>query len=241
MNKNTVSRSRVRKSELYDYIDAVQLNRIDPENFEITLAGESKDYHAEDEDFPEPGVEYQMALRLIQNLRILSNKDKNRPILIHMKTCGGNWEEGMAIYNAIRFCPNKITILSYTHARSMSSLILQAADKRVLMPNSYFLFHEGTIGLVGTVKYFESYAEYHKMVIKPTMLNIYIEVLKRTGKHTRWSPERIKEMLQERIDKQQDVYLTEVEAVEWGFADEIFDGDYDALKTKYPRQRKKRS
>ena len=41
----------------------------------------------------EPGVEYSMANNLIKNLNILQRKgDQN--ILIHMKTCGGDWGEG---------------------------------------------------------------------------------------------------------------------------------------------------
>lgn len=197
---------------------------INPKDFSIYLEGIPIEYISSDKDFPEPGVEYQMASRFIKNLHILSGKDPKRPILIHMKTCGGIWEEGMAIYDAIRACPNPVTILSYTHARSMSSIVLQAADKRVLMPNSYFLFHEGTLGFFGTKKSGMSAAEWIKKVESPTMLNIYTNSLKRKGKFSRYSKKWIQKMLQGHMDRKEDVYLTPQEAVEWGFADEIFGG-----------------
>lgn len=211
---------------------------LDIRQFHIYLTGETIDYFAEDHDRSEPGVEYQMSARFIKNIQILSQIDPKHPILIHMKTCGGDWVEGMAIYDAIWACPNPITILSYTHARSMSSIILQAADRRVLMPHSYFLFHEGYLGAYGTPKFFHSFAEWDKKVIRPTMLDIYVNSLKQKGKFSRRAPERIKEMLQEEMNQKEDVYLTAKEAVEWGFADEVFDKNWSAL-TKFSRNFKK--
>ena len=58
----------------------------------------------------------------------------------------------MAIYQAIEACPNYVTILNYTHARSMSSLIFLAADWRAMLPYSTYMFHEGTWGFEGTVR-----------------------------------------------------------------------------------------
>lgn len=214
----------------------------DRENHEIYLFPETKEYDASPSstDMTEPGVEYQMASRVIINLNILSHLDRTKPILIHMKTCGGDWQEGMAIYNAIRFCPNPVTILSYTHARSMSSIILQAARKRVLMPDSYFLFHEGTLGAYGTPKFVHSFIDWDREVIRPRMLQIYVEALRQKGKFSRRSPEWIADMLQAEMDKKQDVYLREQQAVDWGFADEVFGGDWDRLRKDFPRYRKKK-
>ncbi len=211
---------------------------VDVRGFQLFLVGKPIEYVADDKNRGEPGVEYQMATQLIKNLQILSDITKDRPILIHMKTCGGDWSEGMAIYDAIWACPNPVTILSYTHARSMSSIILQAADKRVLMPHSYFLFHEGDTGVFGTNKYFQSYAEWLKKAVDPTMLDIYVRALKTKGKFKRQSPERIREMLQGLMDKKQDVYLTAQEAVEWGFADAVFDRNWSVL-TKFSRNFRK--
>lgn len=175
----------------------------------------------------EPGVEYVMANRFIRNLNILMRKS-DKPILIHMKTCGGDWTEGMAIYDAIKSCPNPIIILSYTHARSMSSLIFQAADKRVMMPHSTYMFHDGTISVEGTVKQF--YTEYERTKIaEEQMLTIYINAMKNKGKMKNEKPEKIKKWLRDQMDRKEDVYLSAEQAIELGFADEIFgaNGVYD--------------
>lgn len=213
---------------------------LDVSRFYIYLTGEAMQYDADDtNDRSEPGVEYQMSARFIKNIQTLSSIDPTRPILIHMKTCGGDFNEGMAIYDTMLFCPNPIAVLSYTHARSMSSIILQAADRRVLMPNSYFLFHEGYTGAMATSKGFQSFAEWEKKTMTPTLLDIYVRSLKQKGKFRRQSPARVREMLQEMMDRKEDVYLTAKEAVEWGFADHVFDGDWVAL-TKFPRNFHKR-
>jgi len=172
------------------------------------------------EEHQEPGVEYVMANRFIKNLNILMRRS-SEPILIHMKTCGGYWEEGMAIYDSIKSCPNRICILNYSHARSMSSIIFQAADKRVMMPNSTFMFHDGTIGVWGTAKQFLTEAEELKKS-STTMMNIYIDSMKNLGKLSKWSRKRIAEWLREQMDKREEVYLNASQAVEYGFADEIF-------------------
>lgn len=214
---------RTRQKLTHDHINAVYERGLNIKDFSIHLSGTPKTYdNSQEENFEEPGVEYQMSANLVRSLSLLSSFNSRRPILIHMKTSGGYWEEGMAVYDAIRACPNPITILSYTHARSMSSIILQAADKRVLMPNSYFLFHEGTMSIAGTYKNVVVNVEWAKKIQAPTMLAIYVESLKRKGKYRGWSEKRIREMLQGYMDKKEDVFLTAQEAVEWGFADAVF-------------------
>lgn len=208
--------------DVHDY----SVNRHD---FVIWLTGENKIYGAEDEDFGEPGVEYQMSTKFIKNLDILSSIDHNEPILVHMKTCGGYWEEGMAIYDAIQACTNPITILSYTHARSMSSIILQVADKRVLMPNSYFLFHRGRLELSGIESEVLSNFDWVNDVCTPTMMDIYVKRLKEGRKFRQWSLKRIEKMLKGKMDEKVDVFLTAKEAVQWGFADSVFNFDWTKL------------
>jgi len=156
-------------------------------------------------------------------------KGPEEPILIHMKTCGGDWQEGMAIYDAIQYCPNPITILCYTHARSMSSLIFLAADKRVMFDHSRYMFHDGTFSYSGTVKQYLTEAE---QIVKDTddMLNTYVKALKKSGKMKRWSKKRIRNWLTSEMNKKEEVYFSAKEAVEAGFAHEVFNGDWDKLK-----------
>lgn len=182
----------------------------------------------------EPGIEFVIANRFIRNLNLCMRVNSNKPILIHMKTCGGYWEEGMAIHNAIKSCPFPVTILNYTHARSMSSLILQAANKRVMMPDSYFMFHDGTLGVEGTIKQVESIVEFGKHATD-RMIGIYVEVMKRDGKFMHRSKKFVQTWLRDQMDKKEDVYLTSRQAVEYGFADEIFDFNWERL-TEYTNE-----
>jgi ATP-dependent protease ClpP protease subunit len=178
----------------------------------------------------EPGVEYSMASRFIKNMNIIMCQNTD-PVLIHMKTCGGEWVEGMAIYDMIKACPNKVTILNYTHARSMSSLIFQAADKRVMMPHSTFMFHEGSMEFSGTPKMFRTVHDEEAKALT-AMLDIYVAALKKKGKMCKMQPAKIREWLIKQMDKKEDVFLSAAEAVEYGFADEVFgsDGSYEWKK-----------
>lgn len=209
-----------------DPIWLVHLAGIDLKSNHIYLTGEEH-YAGMIDGMEEPGVEFSMANKFIKNLNILMRKT-TKPILIHMKTCGGFWEEGMAMYDAIASCPNKVIILNYTHARSMSSIILQAADKRVMMPHSTFMFHQGEIFSGGTVKQFLADAEQCKVTDK-MMLDIYVSSMKNKGKLSSWSEARIRKWLIDQMNKKEDVFLSAKQAVEYGFADEIFgdNGTYD--------------
>ena len=90
-------------------------------------------------------VDWNMAQQLIKNLTFLSHLNKNKePVLIHMITSGGEWEYGWAIYDAILQCQCPVSILAYGLATSISSLMFQAADYRVLMPSTEFHIHFGT-------------------------------------------------------------------------------------------------
>lgn len=183
----------------------------------------------------EPGVEYVMANRFIRNLNLCMRVNPKKPLVIHMKTCGGDWTEGMAIYDAIRSFPWPVTIINYTHARSMSSLIFQAGNKRVMMPSSYFMFHDGTFGMEGTVKQVRSAVKFERNAEK-TMLDIYTKAMKLHGKLSQKPQDYIKKWLRSRMDKEEDVYLSANEAVDYGFADEIFDADWSRLTDYSPEQ-----
>lgn len=193
---------------------------------ELFLVGEdySKVY-----DDAEPGVEYLMASRLIKNLRLLESYG-TAPILVHMKTNGGDWMEGMAIYQAIKTCASHVTIVNWTHARSMSSIILQAADHRVMMPYSHFMFHDGTFGTEGTVK--QAFTEFEQLKTDcELMMQIYIKRLVDAGEHTEKTARR---WLRSQMDRKEEVYLDAQRTVELNFADEVCE-DYDLTRIRAAR------
>lgn len=170
------------------------------------------------EDSGEPGVEHIMASRFIKNLNLLSHQN-DEPITIHMKTCGGDWNEGIAIYDAIRSCKNHVTIISYTHARSMSSLIFLAADHRIMRHHSTYMFHGGTIFTGGTQRQFETEYEENRKAMDQ-MLNIYVDHLKEYGMKSK-SKKAIREWVVEQMKEKEDVHFSAEEALKLGFTDEI--------------------
>jgi ATP-dependent protease ClpP protease subunit len=214
-------------------IESLHYHNVDWPEREIYLLGEEDaalDEWKRKKLGEEPGVEFSMANRLIKNLRLLDTTN-NKPILIHMKTCGGDWHEGMAIYDAISYCKSYVTILNYTHARSMSSIILQAADNRVMMPHSHFMYHHGSYGVYGDWAKVQSIIDWDRK-IPDIMLGLYADRMTTTkaGKYHGQSTDKIKKMIQRQLEKKVDVFFTAEETIESGLADSIFDGDWTTLK-----------
>lgn len=203
---------------------------IDVATRQIYLMGVDRGYENGD---TEPGVDYVMANRFVRNLNFCMRLSKD-PILIIMKSCGGDEGEGMAIYDSIKACPNPITILSYNHARSMTSVILQAANKRVLMPNSYGLLHRGTLSTDGTATGVYSFIEWSKHIDK-NIEDIYARRMIQQGEFKGKSQKAAKQWLNDRFDKKEDVYLTPSQMVKIGLADEVFNYNWAKL-TKYTKE-----
>jgi len=229
MNKTRKARE-LRMLEGGDPLWNLQEFHIDVPHRELWLVGEN-DARDESDCLEEPGVEYLMASRIIKNLRLMAHIS-DEPVLIHMKTCGGDVAEGLAIYDAIKLSPLRVTILSYTHARSMSSIILQAADKRVLMPHSYFMFHRGDAQFSGESRAVESSVEFYKRWDK-VMLDIYIAAIQKSKSeepfHRSYKSKDLRTKLERHMGQRVDVFLSAEETVNWGLADEIFDGDWKGL------------
>jgi ATP-dependent protease ClpP protease subunit len=124
-------------------------------------------------DDSETGVDHSMAEYFIKGMHTLESKN-NKPILIIMNNPGGDWYHGMAIYDAIKCSSCECTIKVYGHAMSMGSIILQAADHRIMMPNSRFMIHYGYDGKVGHAKIVYKWADEGKRV-NWEMENLYLE------------------------------------------------------------------
>jgi len=175
-----------------------------------TLYMGSAEYDAEGER--ENGVDFLMAERTIKGLHLLDQK-KDKPITIIMNNPGGDVYHGAAIYDAIKGCKNHITIKVYGHAMSMGSIILQAADERIMAPNSKFMIHYGTWGINGShTKTFQKWAEECKRYDK-WMIDMYLERIRE--KHPKYSRKKVDEMCNF------DTILTAKETVDLGFADKV--------------------
>ena len=192
----------------------VHEHNISPESREIWLHPYICD------DLVDGGVDYRSAVRFIKNLRFLDAQNQ-RSITVHMVIDGGNWYYGMAIYDAIVACVAKVTIIAYAHARSMSSLILQAADKRILMPNCLFLVHQGT-------EVFDDRSDLWPVAYKSyqrelkTMLKIYAERMQNAKMFKGKTIPEITACIRAQLKDHVDWVMTAEEAVRFGLADEVY-------------------
>ena len=114
-------------------------------------------------DDENPGVEYKMSNTFLKNLRALELKS-DKPIIIHMQSVGGEWSDGMAIYDAITMSKCHITMIAYGQAESMSSIIFQAADSRLITPNTYFMSHYGSSAVGGHYLNVQNWIKYEKYI-----------------------------------------------------------------------------
>jgi len=204
---------------------------IRPETREMILSSYCSAF-PRDEEGEEPGVDNFMATKFLLGIRELDAYGDD-PILIHQMSMGGEWEYGMAIYHAIKSCRSYVAILCHAWARSMSSIIPQAADLRVIMPDAKFMFHRGTVSFPEDQALgFYTYAEENKEA-EERMLDIYVERCRSSEashfRKKRWSRERIKTYLKTKMNLKQEVWLSAEDAVAWGFMDRVLDDSIEAL------------
>jgi len=81
----------------------------------------------------------------IQALHVLGLRDRS-PIRLIINSHGGDSDEGLAMFDAIRLCPAPVIGVVYGTCQSTAAIILQACDKRLLSQHSIFMVHAGSVG-----------------------------------------------------------------------------------------------
>lgn len=196
-----------------DTLNSIRDNSIDIERRII--------YVHSDIESEESGVDFRMATNFIKNLDYLNSISRNN-ITLKMLSFGGCWNYGMAIYDAIVLSQSPITFISYAHARSMSSIIPQAAQKRFINKHCDFMIHYGTYEDSGD---FRQVANGLKFTEKQNdiMLNIYASRCVE-GEYFRTKGMNHKKTLtfiRNKIDKLTDWWMTPEESVYYGFMDKV--------------------
>jgi ATP-dependent protease ClpP protease subunit len=175
-------------------------------------------------DDENPGVEYKMSNTFLKNLRALELKS-DKPIIIHMQSVGGEWSDGMAIYDAVTMSKCHITMIAYGQAESMSSIIFQAADSRLITPNTYFMSHYGSSAVGGHYLNVQNWIKYEKYICD-IMLDIYASQCVNgqyfVEKYGTGSTTKVKNYLNTKL-KSGDWYVNAEDAVYYGFADKVID------------------
>lgn len=208
---------------------------IDIKNREIYLHSYISDLEEE------PGVDYRSAVIFEKNIRYL-NTISIEPIIIHMHLPGGMWSDCLGLYDSIRFSKSKTILLAYGSVESASSVILQAADLRILMPNTNVLIHYGSFSIneehskaaASSVQWNEK--ECDKMV------DIFTDKCSQSAiaKQKNWKRMMAKKHIISQLANKCDWILTAEEAVEYNFADGVLGSkQYPNIEELKNRSKKK--
>jgi ATP-dependent Clp protease protease subunit len=165
----------------------------------------------EDLDGSESGIDYLMTEKTIKGVTYL-NTVSEKPIIIIMDSPGGDWYHSLAIYDIIKSTRCHITIIAVGYCCSAGSVVLQAADLRVISPSCMFLIHDGTTELSDHTRNVESQAQQSKLDRK-RMYEIYEGKMKE--KNPKITIKQIEKLCT--IDK---IYSPQ-EAIDVGLADEL--------------------
>ena len=182
----------------------------------------------------EGGTDFRMANMFLKNLRLLESNG-NGPITIHQHNFGGSVDCGFLIYDIISNSSCHIIIIMHGTACSMGSIIPQAADTRVIMPNCSFMIHDGNTGIEQrlTHKQSQSWAEIEEQE-RNIMLDIYCDVCS-SGSYFRQNQatkSAIKKFITDKMDQKADWWLSPSDVVYYGFADAIFgSAGYENIET----------
>lgn len=197
-------------------IDHIHNYNIDINSREIYLHSYLSDAEVES------GVDYKSAVIFEKNLRYL-NIISMEPIFVHMHLPGGEWQDCLGIYDAIKSCACNVVILAYAKAESCSSVLLQSADLRILMPNTNVLIHYGSFSIneehskaaASSIQWNEQECD--------KMIDIFTDrcILSTMAKEKKWKKMIAKKHIISQIANKCDWILTAPEAVSYGFADGI--------------------
>lgn len=156
-------------------------------------------------------VDEELFKSVITNLHVLDSISGD--ITIKLSSTGGDLDAGKAIYDAIRGCKNRVRIIGYGLIASCATLIMQAADERVLAPNAKMMVHIGS----------EGYAEDHVFNVRNAIKSyqadrtwiedVYLEQIKK--KHPRYTRQKLEDLIVF------DTYMTPKECLELGLVDSI--------------------
>ncbi len=227
---SSANKHSIQESELFN----IHNYNLDIENREVYLHSYISDLDTE------PGIDYRCANIFEKNIRYL-NLLSLEPILVHMHIPGGDWQDCLGIYDAIKFSKAKIIILAYSKAESSSSVLLQAGDLRIMMPNASMLIHYGFVSVDAEHSAASAHIKWNE-IESVKMIDIFTDKCMRSqmAKDKNWKRMMAKKHIQSQLANKTDWILTADETVYYGFADGVLGTkefpNIDHLKTYIKRK-----
>ena len=160
------------------------------------------------EDFSGNGV---TAKRVIAALRTIGDND----VVVELNSPGGDFFEGIAIYNALRAHPRKVTVRILAQAASAASVIAMAGDEIHIAKTAHLLLHCAWCLAIGNQFTLADTIE----TLKPFDRSMAMAYAERTGvtieEAMAWMSK----------DKGEGTYFTGQEAIDAGLADNFLPSD----------------
>jgi len=154
-------------------------------------------------------VDDQIANLIVAQLLHLESEDPDKDISIYINSPGGVVYAGLAIYDTMQFIKPDVQTICVGMAMSMGAIILAggAPGKRLALPHSKILIHQGSAGFHGQPTDIEIQA---REVI--SLKRLMEEIM---AKHTGQGLEKVAK------DMDRDYYMTAQEAKDYGVIDTV--------------------
>jgi ATP-dependent Clp protease protease subunit len=154
-------------------------------------------------------VDDQIANLIVAQLLHLESEDPDKDISIYINSPGGLVYAGLAIYDTMQFIKPDVATICVGMAMSMGAVILAGGKKgkRMALPNSKILIHQGSAGVHGPPTDIEIQAREAISLVR-----LMEDIM---AKHTGQPVEKLKK------DMDRDYYMTAQEAQEYGIIDAV--------------------
>jgi ATP-dependent Clp protease protease subunit len=154
-------------------------------------------------------VDDQIANLIVAQLLHLESEDPDKDISIYINSPGGIVYAGLAIYDTMQFIKPDVQTICVGMAMSMGAVILAGGTpgKRMALPHSKMMIHQGSAGFHGATADIEIQA---REVISLTRLMEEI-----MARHTGQDVDKIKQ------DMNRDFFMTAPEAKDYGLIDTV--------------------
>ena len=156
-------------------------------------------------------IESQMANTIVAQLLLLDSQNPEQEIQMYINCPGGEVYAGLAIYDTMRYIKAPVSTICVGIAMSMGSVLLMAGDKgkRMALPNSRIMIHQGSAGFRGNTPDLEVQAK-EVLHLRDKLVTIY-------SKHTDLPHEKLLR------DMERDYFMSPGEALKYGLIDSVIE------------------
>ena len=156
-------------------------------------------------------IESQMANTIVAQLLLLDSQNPEQEIQMYINCPGGEVYAGLAIYDTMRYIKAPVSTICVGIAMSMGSVLLMAGDKgkRMALPNSRIMIHQGSAGFRGNTPDLEVQAK-EVLHLRDKLVSIYHE-------HTSLPHDKLMR------DMERDYFMSPDEAMTYGLIDSVVD------------------